>query len=438
MGARAVLDGLVGPRMAPMLPGSATGVSVDSIGGAARRWPFALILLCVEVSMLIWLCLRNLKHNLDKYLLAVLGIGLSVLLVSATLAGISAAKRAGLQPIRHMIGGDLAIVSGDLQLVPMAAGNGLSLSDSSLKLFHPTGLLKKLAGYKVTQTAFVPVYCKRSKQVITLCARSVVPDPGPIPTITVGKPLGPSDNGQPHILRTPGSVDLGPVGSYFSVRIPRFDPKAHTYDLASGADYDLKVVGSADTGWGLGTPIVPMDFISRVTGSEDVVWLGVEVNDYSKLDEMARQIQSLLPEYTVLTSEQVYERIDRSGAEIRKATASITALVIALGCVAVINTFLLLTQMRRREIAMLKVLGFRPSEIAAAFVIEGLAVNCIGASIGYFAGGLWPVLMGVAPSYSLATYGWLMALVVAVTVLSLIFPAIWSLRYSALEVMRNV
>lgn len=388
--------------------------------------------------MLLWLCLRNVKHNLDKYLLAVLGIGLSVLLVSATLAGIAAAKRAGLQPIRHMIGGDLAILPGDLQLSPMAAGNGLSLSDSSLSPFHPAELLAKLTGYKVTQTAFVPVYSKRSKQVIILCARSVVPDPGPIPTTTIGKPLGPSDDGKPHILRTPGCIDLGPVGSYFSVRIPKFDPKTKTYDLASGVDYNLQVVGSAETGWGLGTPLVPLSFISQATGSEDVVWLGVEVNDYSKLDEVARQIQSLVPSYTVLTSEQVYERIDRSGAEIRQATASITTLVIALGCVAVINTFLLLTQMRRREIALLKVLGLRPSEIAAVFLIEGLAINCAGASIGYFAGGLWPVLMGVAPSYSLVAYSWLIALVVVITILSLVFPATWAARYSAMEVMRNV
>lgn len=388
--------------------------------------------------MLLWLCIRSVKRNFGTYALAAAGIGLAVLLVSSTLAGISASRRASLEPIRQLIGGDLAVTAADLEVVPLDGSGNLGLSDESLQPFQPAEALARLSRFRVTQTAFVPVYDNGLKRVITLCGRSVTPDLGPAPVIPMGRTLGPDDEGQPNLVRSQGSADIGNVGAVLSVRIPAYDAKSHSFDLALGTDQSLRIVGSAEPGRGLSTPYVPFSYLAEVTGSSDVVWLGVEVKDYTQLGRTAVAIRALLPGYRVLTAEQVWETIDRSAAEVRQSTAAITAMVIGLGCVTVINTFLLLTQMRRREIALMKVLGLRPSEIVAAFILEGFIVNALGACVGYIVGGLWPVLMGVMPSYSLTTLGWLMALVAGTTLASLVFPALWATRYSAMEVMRNV
>jgi hypothetical protein len=314
----------------------------------------------------------------------------------------------------------------------------MGLSGDSLKPFAADDAIARLSGFRVTKTAFVPVYINGLEKSIVLCGRSVTPDLGPTPPIPMGRTLNPSDEGRPNLVVSQGSPDLGEVGAVLSVRIPLFDAKSRGYDLARGTDQSITVVGSADLGRGFGSPYVPFSYLAEATGSSDVVWLGIEVADYTRLDETADRIRSLLPGYQVMTAEQVYETIDRSAAELRQSTAMITAMVIGLGCMAAVNTFLLHTQMRRKEIALMKVLGLRPSEITLAFMLEGLLVNALGACAGYLLGGLWPILLGVIPSYSVTSLGWLLALVAGTTFVSLAFPAVWATRYSAMEVMRNV
>lgn len=393
--------------------------------------------------MLLYFCLRNVRRNLSRYLLAAGGICLTVFLVAATLTGVTALRRVGAQPAREFIGGDVMVFAGTL--VSEVQSEGLFLEFDGLRAFPAEALSAALseAGLSATRTVFVPmyVYMGYGGEEASLIARDVA-TPGPTPPTLEGRFLGPEDAGRPSLVIEEGSSGWGPTGKV-TARVARYSVASASgsaaWDLAGGQDVTFEVVGTygrpALNGWGA---FAPLDYVAGVTDCRDALWVGVEVADYSRLAAVADRIRQLAPGYTVLTAPDLLGLLDAESANLQKAALPIILLVLGVGCLSVLNTALLLARLRRQETALMKVMGFGPWSIGVAFVLDSLTANLLGAAVGYLAGSFVGSSFGAfGLGLSMVSLSYVVGLAGVVTLAAALLPAVWVTRYSALEVMRN-
>lgn len=396
--------------------------------------------------LLILVCLRNVRHNLPRYLLASGGIGLAVLLASAALTGITVIRRVGVQPMREFIGGDIMVARGQLDLQVRSGGAYSDLSE--FNPFDCGELTDRLAqlGYETTGTLFVPAYVygpAGGGRLAALLGRSLG-GAGPQLPIDDGRFLAPEDAGLPR-LAGPALDYMRNAGQVVRIRVPRYraagaGPTAPQVvpDLPAGADYDFTVVGVSHRAIRNEAPVVPLDFLQAATGCGLVHWVGIAVEDYARLEQEAERVRAAAPGFTVLTSEDVLSLIDTESARLQAASLPMMLMVLGVGCIAVLNTAWLLTRLRRREVALMKVMGFSTAQTAAVFVIEALAATILGGVAGYVLGGLVGSGMGrFGLGLSVMSLSYVLGLVAAVTLVATVPPALWAARRSAMEVMRN-
>ncbi len=391
--------------------------------------------------MLLWVCLKNLRRDVGRHLVASAGICLAVLLVATSLTGVTVLRRAALKPIREFIGGDIMVLRGVF---------GVSLQASSvmgdmqsMEPFDPDDLRPSLEAYGLTENLLVQAYLYSPSGVVALLGRSGGDADTMYPTLTAGRYLNPDDDGEPRIivpLNEASFRDLGlEPGSILKVRLPRVGgPGAEAPSLANGSDVQLEVVGLTSPELGANVAYVPLGFLQKATRCDQVLWLGVDVEDYSQLDDIALRIVDEAKGYQVITAPDILAMIDSEGTELQKSSSVLVLLTLAVGYLAVVNTLLLLVRLRRPQIALMKILGFSSTEIALALLLEVASATMLGALVGYIAGGFIGSAFGrFGLGFSWVSAGYILGAVAGVIGVSGFLPFLWTRRYSALEVMRN-
>ncbi len=86
--------------------------------------------------------------------------------------------------------------------------------------------------------------------------------------------------------------------------------------------------------------------------------------------------------YEVSTNSEYLRKIVKQNAPILVSAAAIVALAVIMGMVLVMTTMLLSLNERRREIGILKVLGFSKRSILTGIGLEGFIICGIGGVIG--------------------------------------------------------
>jgi len=374
---------------------------------------------------------------------ATAGIGLAVLLVAASLTGVTVLRRVALNPIRQVIGGDIMVMRGEFGLTLQSSG---VMGDmQGVEPFDPDELRPALQAYGLTESLLVEgyLYSPAGGRVVALLGRSGAEDDTQYPALAAGRRLGGDDDGEPRIvvpLNNQSFRALHPQpGSTLDMRLPRIEGQgAQAPSLANGEDVELEVVGVTSPELGANVAYVPLDFLQEATGCDQVLWLGVRVDDYSRLDGIASRIKEEAVGYQVVTAPDMLAMIDSEGTELQRNTSVLVLLTLAVGYLAVVNTLLLLVRLRRPEIALMKILGFSPREIALTLLLEVVLATTLGAVAGYLAGGLLGSAFGrFGLGFSWVSLRYILGALAGVIALSGFLPFLWTRRYSALEVMRN-
>ncbi len=377
--------------------------------------------------------------NAARYLLAIGGVGLAVLLVSTTLTGVSMLRRVGARPITQFAGGDIMVMSGALDL--SARPGGVFADLPALKVFDPQELLRELPDLRVTRNLLITTYAypygQKQGAMVTLLGRSPI-DNRFLPTLYTGRLLSEDDEGLPRVVVPRGEQFFSGL-SAVRMRIPAaIDGREFTTDLARGTDYELEIIGTTAERIGNDLPYVPLSFLQKAVGTDEVLWLGVKVDDPAAVDRVAERVRRAAPEFTVLTTAQILETIDVESAKLQRAAVTIISLALVVGCLAVVNTLLTVIRLRRREVALMKAIGIGPKAIVAVFMVEALSATGLGTLGGYLLGSFLGSAFGqFGMVFSLNTFLYVVALAMAVTLLSIALPTVWATRYSVLEVMRN-
>lgn len=163
--------------------------------------------------------------------------------------------------------------------------------------------------------------------------------------------------------------------------------------------------------------------------------------------KLAEQLSASRTTQCSAQPEQTYYAKQAENTEVMKTGALVIAWFMGLGAVfGVMNTMFAAIGQRRKDIAVLRIIGFQPWEIVISFLLEALLISAVGGALGISLGYL---VNGVTTSTSVSTHEVQVAfevnqstvIVASITTLLMgffggLFPALSVVRIKPLEALR--
>ncbi len=164
----------------------------------------------------------------------------------------------------------------------------------------------------------------------------------------------------------------------------------------------------------------------------------------SMVETIRRKIHEIEPQRSVYALTPLDAHISDAYAETRLRTILLTffaATAIALACVGLYGTLSYLVSMRQREVGLRLALGALRTQIVGQFLAQGLRVSVAGCIAGIalaaaFTRLLAGMLFGVS-AWDAATLTAVVILVLAVSVIASLLPAIRAARLEPMQVLRD-
>lgn len=207
------------------------------------------------------------------------------------------------------------------------------------------------------------------------------------------------------------------------------------------------------------TVYVPLEYFSRLGGSQGYSMVIVKASDVSVVNEVAESIRTLLGARVRVTVVQtLINTFANIMNQINLLLVSIAGTSFIAAGLGTLNIMMISVLERIREIGLVKALGMKNSDVLALYVTQGLLVGVIGGGIGLVLGlvltyvlvgfvpaGFGPPRASPTPQSSLAGYTpipnpYYMALALvlslSVTAIASIYPSWRAARLSPVEALR--
>lgn len=163
--------------------------------------------------------------------------------------------------------------------------------------------------------------------------------------------------------------------------------------------------------------------------------------------KLAEELSSSKTAQCTAQPEQMYYAKQAENTEVMKTGALVIAWFMGLGAVfGIMNTMFAAIGQRRKDIAVLRIIGFQPYEIVISFLLEALLISAVGGALGISLGYL---VNGVTTSTSVSTHEVQLAfkvdqscvVIASITTLLMgffggLFPALSVVRIQPLEALR--
>lgn len=164
----------------------------------------------------------------------------------------------------------------------------------------------------------------------------------------------------------------------------------------------------------------------------------------SMAETIRRKIHEIEPRRSVYDLTPLDEHISDSYAENRLRTillAFFAITAVSLACVGLYGTLSYLVSLRQREVGLRLALGALRTQIVRQFLTQGLTVSLLGCAAGLaltaiFGRLLSGMLFGVS-AWDVVTLGGVVAIVLTVSILASLLPAIRAARLEPMQVLRE-
>ena len=366
-----------------------------------------------------------------RSLLTIIGIGLGIAVLTASLTLGDALEAAVDRTVRDMVGRADLRVSGFLET---------GLSDASVAAIAATPGVEDAAA--VLEHRTFPAGSPTGEPTDAITVLGV--DPGSylrlhdLPLIAGNGLDGP---GEPVALITEqlAASDGYTVGSKLGL-------------LGAGGLTELRVVGIvrgvgpvAGTGR---TVIMPIDVVKTAFGLHGATRMDLRLAPDS-LQSVSRSLETTMREPYVLASPaDIATSLRASSAAFQGTAALVAAIILFVGAFLIVNTLSMTVGERAREVGLLRAAGATSGQLGWFILTGALALGVVGAAIGVAAGAVLAVVMsgavseatGLTASISqLDVAGALTAAAVGIgiTVLAAIEPALAAARIAPVEALRN-
>jgi putative ABC transport system permease protein len=125
--------------------------------------------------------------------------------------------------------------------------------------------------------------------------------------------------------------------------------------------------------------------LQDITGNQyydTVTMILIHLHDPAKASETQKELQQLYPQYTVSTNQQYLKKAIKQNSLPLASATSIVILAVIMGTMLAVNTMLLSLNEKKKEIAVLQVIGLSRWSIFKSIGTEGLVVSFLGGTLG--------------------------------------------------------
>jgi putative ABC transport system permease protein len=149
--------------------------------------------------------------------------------------------------------------------------------------------------------------------------------------------------------------------------------------------------------------IMDRDVLARWSGRPgEANLIEVTASDMAAVDTLTRQIEDAVPAASVTSVKRSLEFTSRANSALERFGLAVALLVVAISGLVVTITMLTAVKERRREIGVLRAVGYKQRHIARLILLEAVVLSAAAAAVGVLlglAGGLLAPV--VAPGLSL-------------------------------------
>lgn len=237
--------------------------------------------------------------------------------------------------------------------------------------------------------------------------------------------------------------------SFENTYFPNTDAIGHHLAMASGvpttSTFEIRGVASDAKEEGLNREPAPTMYWCISAPSADPYYLiRVHGDPAAMANTLRRAINKLEPARSVYDVMPLDEHLSDAFAENRLRTlllALFAMTAVALVSIGIYGTVSYLGRMRRREVGLRLALGAMPRQIVTRFLVQSLRVAGVGCAAGVILGlGMSHLLKGMLYEVSSAdaeTYAGVLALILLVTTLAALVPAIRAARVEPTRILRE-
>jgi putative ABC transport system permease protein len=159
---------------------------------------------------------------------------------------------------------------------------------------------------------------------------------------------------------------------------------------------------------------------------------------------IADQIEDAFPNLSTISDVSEYGKVDQGVEFLDAANLAISVLAVGIGAIGVMNTMVMSVFERRREIGILRAVGWSSSRILRMIIGESIVLCVVAAGVGAVLGLL--AIQGVLlfetvrnllePAYTLDVFVRGVVVAVVVALLGAAYPAFHAVRQTPLEALR--
>lgn len=131
--------------------------------------------------------------------------------------------------------------------------------------------------------------------------------------------------------------------------------------------------------------IMYLSELQDITGNkyyDSVTMVIIRLKNPAKADGIQKEVQQKYPQYTVSTNQEYLKKAIKQNSLPLASAASIVVLAVIAGAMLAVNTMLLSLNEKKKEIAILQVIGFRRWSIFKSTGTEGLLISLLGGAFG--------------------------------------------------------
>ncbi len=403
---------------------------------------------------MVWMTLVSFRRNLRKYSLAIISLALAVTVSCLGLSGLELLQRSTTQPLAFLAGGQIMIIDERTNLRP--AGSRIYADPLEIKPY-PVQLAEELiedttTRAKAVHTLVAPFmrYREAETSAFYLAGRNQLPASISALSFLEGETL--ADGHQEMKMVIPGEEYVSPsrtfisawyrmeTGSTYPLNIPHTMKinDSYDWDIAAATEHNYTVNGIYDQRNSL-YPLFWTDIEhlqSQVGGPRLVSWVGVPCADAqiaSLKSELETKVTDRNLPLRVLSLRDLGEMLIGGFEKFEKMANYYTPVMLFVAVQIVLVNAVAIVMTRRKELALLRTIGFSLLQIQAMFVVECFFTALSGALLGTGLAAL--IALGVSKSPAVSYVPFVLT-IVTTTLISLVATLIIG-RGSLSQTLRN-
>jgi len=170
---------------------------------------------------------------------------------------------------------------------------------------------------------------------------------------------------------------------------------AEAFDLHYRSSFDIddekfQVVGIYETGLSFTESVVIVPLATAQTLAEidsaTVNSIGVDVEHKGDINKVAKRISYNMGGVDVTTPEEAKTQFGELESTLRNVTWVIASVAAIVGGIGVLNAMVMNVMERRREIGILKAVGWTKGEVLRVFLLESILIGLLGGVVGILLG----------------------------------------------------